>query len=411
MTSSPAPIALRARWIFPVASSPLANACVTIADGRIVAVGDPPVGCVVQDLGSVAIVPGLVNAHTHLEFSGIDRPLGSPGMSLPNWIRQVIAERLAADDPAVSIRRGLSECLSTGTTTLGEIATTDWRTQVDAPLPRVVMFREAIAPRQARVAPALATIDEFLHTGSSGSAISPALSPHAPYTVHRELLTGLIERSVAQQLPVAMHLAESPEELELLATDGGPFRELLVDLGAWDDDPRARYATCREYLEPLARAPRALVIHGNYLNETDHAFLAAHRTTMSVVHCPRTHAYFGHAPYPLAQMLAAGVQVALGTDSRASNPDLSMLAEMKHVARRHADVSRATVLALGTLAGARALGLDNLRGTIELGKVADLAVVTIDRAGQGGDPHERLFADDSKVIETILAGNRQAREA
>jgi len=410
LTDIPAPITLRARWVFPVAGSPLADAFVTIADGRIVAVGDPPAGCVVEDLGSVAIVPGLVNAHTHLEFSGIKRPLGSPRMSLPDWIRHVITERRAADDPPHNIRLGLAECLSTGTTTLGEIATTDWRTMVDGKKPRVVMFREAIAPRQARVAPALATIDEFLQAASPDAAISPALSPHAPYTVHRELLTGLIERSVAHQLPVAMHLAESPEELELLATGGGSFRDLLVDLGAWDDDPQSRYATCREYLEELARAPRALVIHGNYLSETDHAFLAAHRATMSVVYCPRTHAYFDHAPYPLTQMIAGGVRVALGTDSRASNPDLDLLAEIKHVARRHADVSRATVLELGTLAGARALGLDNLRGTIEPGKVADLAVVAIDPAGQGGDPHERLFADDSKVIETIRAGNRQARK-
>jgi cytosine/adenosine deaminase-related metal-dependent hydrolase len=361
----------------------------------------------VQDLGSVAIVPGLVNAHTHLEFSGIERPLGSPHMPLPDWIRRVIAERRAANDQQHNIRLGLAECRAAATTTLGEIATTDWRAQVNDASLRVVMFREAIAPLKARVAPTLATIDEFLQASSTNLQVSPALSPHAPYTVHRELLAGLIERSVARQLPLAMHLAESPEELELLATGTGPFRELLVDLSAGDDDPQARYPTCREYLEQLARAPRALVIHGNYLHETDHVFLAGRRATMSVVYCPRTHAYFGHAPYPLAQMLAKGVLIALGTDSRASNPDLNLLAEMKHVARQHPDVSGQTILELGTLAGARALGVDNLCGTIEPSKVADLAVVAIDPAGQGGDPHELLFSDESQVVETILAGRRR----
>lgn len=407
MPDSPAPIALRARWVFPVAGPPLADACVTIAGGRIVAVGAPVSDGPVQDLGSVAIVPGLVNAHTHLEFSGIQRPLGSPGMPLPDWIRRVIAERRAADAPAENIREGLAECLSTGTTAVGEIATSDWRALVDGRQPRVVMFREAIAPRQARVPSTLATIDGFLQASTENPQISPALSPHAPYTVHRELLAGLIERSIARQLPLAMHLAESPEELELLATGDGPFRELLVDLGAWEDDPQARYPTCREYLEQLSRAPRALVIHGNYLNDAEQAFLAAHRATMSVVCCPRTHAYFGHAAYPLAQMLSAGVQVALGTDSRASNPDLSLLAEMKHVVCAHPAVDPRTVLELGTLAGARALGVDSLRGTIESGKVADLAVVAIEGAGQGSDPYTLLFADESRVVATIQAGERR----
>jgi imidazolonepropionase-like amidohydrolase len=108
-------------------------------------------------------------------------------------------------------------------------------------------------------------------------------------------------------------------------------------------------------------------------------------------------------------MLATGVHVALGTDSRASNPDLNLLADMKHVVRHHSEVSAKTALGLGTLAGAQALGLADECGTIEPGKVADLAVVAINAAGQGGDPHELLFAEGSRVVETIRAGYRLAR--
>ena len=98
------------------------------------------------------------------------------------------------------------------------------------------------------------------------------------------------------------------------------------------------------------------MIHGNYLDDDERAFLATHRDRMSLVYCPRTHAYFSHRPYPLAELLAGGVRVALGTDSRASNPDLDLLAEMRHIAKTHAAIDPHEILRLGTLAGATALG-------------------------------------------------------
>src|SRR5205823_10181172 len=112
-----------------------------------------------------------------------------------------------------------------------------------------------------------------------------------------------------------------------------------------------------DYLQTLATAHRALVIHGNYLAADEIQLLAAHRDCMSVVYCPRTHAYFGHEHYPLSQMLAAGVRVAVGTDSRASNPDLRLLAELRYIARHHPAIPRDVILRQGTLAGAEALGI------------------------------------------------------
>jgi cytosine/adenosine deaminase-related metal-dependent hydrolase len=131
----------------------------------------------------------------------------------------------------------------------------------------------------------------------------------------------------------------------------------------------------------LATAHHALVIHGNYLATDETEFAAAQRERMTVVYCPRTHAYFGHEPYPLEKMLAAGVRVAVGTDSRASNPDLNLWSELRHIAQHHPAVRPEDILQMGTLAGAEALGLADEYGSITPGKLARLAVVPL-RANQ-----------------------------
>jgi aminodeoxyfutalosine deaminase len=130
-----------------------------------------------------------------------------------------------------------------------------------------------------------------------------------------------------------------------------------------------------DYLRELTTAHHALVIHGNYLAAHEIEFLASHRDRMSLVYCPRTHSYFGHEPYPLAQMLAARVRVAVGTDSRASNPDLSLWKDLQHIARHHPSVAPEAILQMGTLAGAEALGLDHELGSITPGKRAALNVM------------------------------------
>ena len=191
---------------------------------------------------------------------------------------------------------------------------------------------------------------------------------------------------------MSFHLAESRDELEYIRAGTGGFASLLGDLGARDAAlfrPRQDPSDC---LQELALAHRALVVHGNYLNDREIAFLARHADRMSLVYCPRTHDYFRHDAYPLEKALSAGVNVALGTDSRASAPDLSVLAEMRFVAKRHPSVPPSTVLRMGTLNGARALGLETEAGSLEPGKWADLATVALpDR--DAAEP-EQLVLDD-----------------
>src|SRR5262249_30721246 len=138
-----------------------------------------------------------------------------------------------------------------------------------------------------------------------------------------------------RDLPMAMHVAESRAELQLLRDGTGPFQELLEERSMWDPEAIPRGSKPLDYLQMLSEAPRSLAIHGNYLDDEELQFLGLHRDRMSLVFCPRTHAYFFHPPYPLGRAIAAGVRVALGTDSRASNPDLSLLAELRHVMQSH----------------------------------------------------------------------------
>lgn len=165
-----------------------------------------------------------------------------------------------------------------------------------------------------------------------------------------------------------------------------------------------------DYLQLLAHTSRALVVHGNYLSEVERSFLATHADHMSLVYCPRTHARFGHPPYPLAELLAAGVRVALGTDSRASNPDLSVLSELRHAAQQHKSISPGVILFLGTLAGAHALGCEADCGSITPRKWAQLVAVPLSsqRHTAATEVLNDVFAGKEAPHATWVHGNEVA---
>jgi len=398
-TGQPELQALKARYVFPVTGEPIPDGLVTIQGERIAAVGrETPAGHV-RDLGNVAIVPGLVNAHTHLEFSNLPEPLGKPGIAMTDWVGEVIRFRRGARyDPREAVASGLRESAVWGTSLLGEIAQPDSPVSLfqTAPLETTV-FLELIAPTADRVDPAIDLAHRHIESAGPSGGWLPGLSPHAPYSVHLRLLRDVAELSQRGQVPIAFHLAESREEMELLSRGTGPFCDLLQRLGAWDPKTFPGGRRPLDYLSELAAAHRALVIHGNYLDDEEIAFLAARADRMAVVYCPRTHAHFGHAEYPLTKLIESGATVALGTDSRASSPDLSVLAEMRFVARHYASIRPDTVLQLGTILGARALGRDHVLGSLEPGKRADLAAVALPNF-DAAVPHELLFDSDLPVV-------------
>jgi cytosine/adenosine deaminase-related metal-dependent hydrolase len=299
----------------------------------------------------------------------------------------------------------LVESTELGTTAIGEIATPAWVRKPFASHPIVsTVFLELLGMSEERIGQSLQLAHDHLNTGESRAGNWRAgLSPHAPYSAHPELIRRVCQLSAASQVPVAMHLAESHEELELLQSHSGPFLNLLIDLDAWNPSAIPRGIRPLDYLRLLADAHRALVIHGNFLTGEEVQFVAGRSERMSVVYCPRTHAYFQHAAYPLASMLDCGVNVALGTDSRASNPDLSMLAEMRHVAHQHTAVAPEVVLRLGTLSAAKALGLEHDMGSLAAGKLANLAIVPLGD-DDTGDPYDLLFDSPHGVTATMYRG-------
>lgn len=398
-----------ARWVFPVAGPPLECGTVTVRDDRIEAVEPRGVRTADEDLGNVALIPGLVNAHTHLDLSGARGriPPTDPD-HFTDWLRGVIAYRRTRTPEQVQadIRAGLAECVRSGTTLIGDITAggTSYPA-VSTAQTRAVLFWEVIGLAQERIQPVLDDIRLKVGSGwfDDPPAVYPStplcrwcVSPHAPYSVNHDYACGQLGLGGA-----AIHIAESPAEVELLAKKAGPFVAFLQEMGVWQ--PVALTAGLRDFFAIHPKAgPPALYIHCNYL-PTD-APLAPHQ---SIVYCPRTHAAFRHPPHPFREFLARGVRVCLGTDSLASNPDLDILAEAQFVHQRYPDLPGDQLLRMVTLAGAEALGWANECGTLEVGKSADVVAVSLPER-DATDPHELLLSDWDSERRTMFRGQWHA---
>lgn len=371
-----------ADWILPVAGPPIENAAMLVdRDNRISFIGprkQAPLHALqatdVQYESSV-ILPGLVNAHTHLEFSDLNGPLGHPGIEFTQWIAEVIKFRFGVQrvNKSTAIKMGIQQSLNYGVAAIGEIATTpltpecylDW----DDP-PALRVYFEQLGSDQTALPDKQIELDQFL----SNDQLTIGISPHAPYSVGDELFDQLLSTANRHNAFVAMHVAETQAEREFVEHKTGPFLELLQRLNVWQPQAYRRYQSILDILRKLSTAHRALVVHGNYLTGQELDFIGSARH-MSIAFCPRTHKYFGHSRYPLQELLDRGINVAVGTDSRASNPNLNLRQELTEIAQSFPDVSSAQIIAMGTIAGARALGWNNELGTLAVGKLARFCVV------------------------------------
>lgn len=400
---------LTARWVFPASSPPLPGGTVTVRGDRIEAVEPRGVRTADEDLGNVALIPGLVNAHTHLDLSGA-RGLIPPTDPdhFTDWLRGVIAYRRtrSEEQTLADIETGLAECLRYGTTLIGDIASEGKRWDaLSAAKTRAVVFWELIGLNAERLrdawqaSPVSGLVWGVPPTRFPSDPDTPmcrwAISPHAPYSVHCESARMMWTLG----LSAASHIAESPVERQLLEHRVGPFVDFLNGLGVYDAEALA--TNWSEFLSPTPPHLRSgrpiLVVHGNYL-PPDFPFRPNH----SIVYCPRTHAAFGHPPHPFRDFLARGVRVCLGTDSLASNPDLDVLAEARFVHAKYPDFPGEQLLKMITLSGAEALGWADECGSLEPGKSADLVAVPLSDAD--GDPHELLFADTPGDRRTMWCG-------
>jgi cytosine/adenosine deaminase-related metal-dependent hydrolase len=381
---------LTARWVFSVEAPPLERGTVTINGERIAAVEPHGTRRADVDLGNAAILPGLVNAHTHLDLSGM-RGLAPPSPDFTGWLRRVIAHRRERTPEQVreDIQVGLAECLRFGTTLIGDVSGDggSWDVLANAPL-RAVVFREFLGLPKDRASGAWDRLDRWLASHSDTSTCRRGVSPHAPYSVRSSLFLAASTRGV----PVAVHLAETAAEQELLVLRRGPFVPFLQDLGVWEPEGLAK--DTNHVLRLLKGASRTLLIHCNFL-PADSAIPG----NAGIVYCPRTHAAFGHPPHPFRDFRACGVRVAIGTDSLASNPDLDVLAEIRFLHERYPDVPGSRLLRMATLSGAKALAWDHETGSLEPGKSADLVVLPLPDRDEA--PH-RLVLESTEAIRKVL---------
>lgn len=379
--------ACRARWIFPPGREPLADAAVILVDDVIADITTKHVP-EAKELGSVALIPGLVNAHVHLEFSHLTEPI-APAAPFTDWIRTVIRTRQSEQPRQDAIIAGIDEVLRTQTTSVGEIATSPLSVELlsNSNLTGVV-YQEVIGISQPRAAEQVIQLSQLLSAGAGRNELQIGLSPHAPYSVHPQLLQAIVETSKSSGCPLAMHLAENKSERELIGRCEGEFRTFLEERNLWPGDVWREFRTINDYLRVLSDASSCLIVHGNDLQEDEIEFLAT-QPQMSVVYCPRTHAYFGHDPHPLPKLLEQEIRVALGTDGRSSNPDLDLWREAKFVREAFPELNPHSVLDLATRNGAAALDLSS--DGLTIGKPARWSAIELENSSSETDPWKLLF--------------------
>jgi cytosine/adenosine deaminase-related metal-dependent hydrolase len=394
----------QARYVFSGQGEPIAQGLIAVRGERIDYVGPPDGRAVDVAFPTSTITPGFVNAHTHFELGGLVGKLDPPE-SFAGWLRRVVAFRRSQSQEQLqsAVADGIRRSLEAGVTLVGDIATAgqSWSLLADSPLAALV-FYELIGMQAARAGRAVDAARDWLAQVKRSARCRPGFSPHAPYTVRPTLVEQIGTTAAQHDLPVAVHWAESKEELEFLGGGGGPLRDFLCEMGAWDETADASGLLSLGTLRAALAGARTLLIHANYVHAAQLAEVAR-GSRWSVVFCPRTHAYFGHRDHPFGQLLEAGMNVCVGTDSLASNPDLSVLEELRFLYRRGAMRDGAALLHMGTAAGARALGFEDHAGSLAPGKWADLAVVALP-ARDEPDPYRLLFDSEAPVESTLCRG-------
>jgi len=387
---------IRAGVVYPVTAPPIEDGAVLVGtDGRIAAVG--PHGKVPTpgdgerlEFRDAILTPGLVNAHTHLELTHLAGQ--NSETSFVQWIRRIRELKDATPPEAfiASAEAGLRECWTRGITCIAETGSTGAAMQALVRFGgRGIVYQEVFGPGPAQVPPAMEELERQVlrlrRLATSMRAVG--VSPHAPYSVSEALYRRVVHYAQQEKLPLAVHLAESQEETELVRYGAGPFAEALRGRGIVVEP---HHCSPVQYLRELGvlRAG-TLAIHCVQVDASDMQTLKAAR--VAVVHCPRSNRVHGHGTAPFAALREAGLTVGIGTDSVVSVGDLDLWAET-----RASWIGAEEALRSLTIEGARALGWDRTIGSLEVGKAADLAVF-------GYTPPQRLPPPPMALL-TVLAG-------
>jgi cytosine/adenosine deaminase-related metal-dependent hydrolase len=416
---------LRAEWVLPVSSEPIRNGEVVVEDGRIAEVRPIPAdgnpASDVRDLGESILLPGLVNVHTHLDYT-IMRGLLEDIAFFP-WIRELTARKEALDeqDWIASAIMGAAEAVSGGVTTVGE-CTDSGAALIGAKTLglRGVVYQEVFGiDDSSTIEDILRDLDlkvRALRWQACGTRLKLGVSPHAPYTVKPRLFRALADYARHEELPLCIHAAESQAEADLIRHGGGTISEMFARRGI---DWRPHRGTTISYLADLGMlGPRTLLVHGTQVAASDRKLIS--ESQVAWAHCPKSNAKLGNGIAPLGLIRSAyrdgEERVGLGSDSVASNNTMDLFEEMRFTVlaqrgrtRRFDATTAREAVQIATMGGARALGLDGRIGSLEPGKEADLTAVSVDslHAGPCYDPYNALVYSSSArdVILTIIGGD------
>lgn len=412
------PLILRARTLLPLTSPPVENAALVIFGDRIVVAGAweriarefaSANTLPVIDLGDAVLLPGLVNAHCHLDYTDM-AGFWPPPKKFTDWIPWMLAAKAewSYSNYARSWLNGAKMLLQCGTTTVADIeAAPELLPDVwDSTPLRVFSFLEMTSVRSKRepaeiLDEALKKIDSLDHRRCAA-----ALSPHAPYSTSPDLLRLCARAAREKNLHTAVHVAESQQEFDMFTRATGEMFDWLKRNGR--DNSDCGLGTPAQHLDRAGLANgNFIAVHANYLDAGDFDLLA--KRGASVVHCPRSHEYFQHKKFPLESLLAANVNVCLGTDSLATvakngkeSLELTLFSEMQTFSRYNPGFAPETILKMATVNGARALGLAGKIGEISSCACADLIAVPF--AGKISDAWEAVLNFHGHVNASMIGG-------
>ncbi len=405
-----------ASYLLPVSGPPIEGGALLEENGRIKAVGRLPEirnlsPAPVREFPGCVMLPGLVNAHSHLELTHfpswkIRKDIDYSPRTYVDWVIQVIkiSRGLTREEREHSLREGIRISLESGTTAVGDIVTVDAHIPLYAASPLCGrLFLEAIGQDPMRCASLLARLEADLSM-FGGPKILPGLSPHAPHTLSEAFMRDIAGLASRRSLPMAIHLAESREEADFIFDSTGDIAELLYPFVGWESFlPSPQKMSPVEYLDKLGMLEMSpTVIHCVHVNHAEAEILK--KRGAKVVLCPRSNDKLNVGKAPAYLFKKMGIPMALGTDSLASNDSLSMLDEMRFLLADSPEVfSPGEILRMATLGGAEVIGLDKETGSLEQGKRADFLVMGFERECRANDLPGAVI-EEGRLMEVVTGG-------
>jgi cytosine/adenosine deaminase-related metal-dependent hydrolase len=398
----------------------ISKPAIVIKDGSILAVG--PADSVIRHnpghrllfLKNAVLMPGLVNAHTHLELPPLLDSIRAG--SFPQWVLNLIKKKkeFNSKDYAAAVKENIRTLIQTGTTTVAEICTQGISpAHLKQSSLRSVIYREIISMKPGKdnqSGLSLRSISRLLSAvPRQSSLIKRGLSPHAPHTVSTAILQQIMKYSSTRDISLCMHVAESKDELNLLKGKKNGF-ENLYETAGWDLSWAPRAHSSIEYLDQIGMlSPRLLAVHAVQVTDKDIDFLK--QKLVPVAHCPRSNRETGVGRMPLGKFLKHGITVGLGTDSLASSPSLNMWDEMRTAFQIHRKdgITDEDIFRLATSGGAKALGLDKVTGSLEPGKKADIIAVQLPQKSTG-NLYSDLLRETKSCIMSMVNGKLLLRD-